>query len=785
MKRFIPLLFLLLAAVLLAVLPLNPPAIEMPVITAEADNQAKYLRQLELGYLYENRGEFELARSAFEQAALAEQEEIAIAARNGVRRSLAYQQNILLELQARLRAIGRSLVEILLPLLLFLAMLYGLFSLIYRPLTRPGYIILPFEDYTPSKVGTGLPSLLHFFIREATHAHMQKQSQLLGLATLEFPLVSTLGETQDNLADAFASIDSIRLAGIDLPFGKLISALRQRLSLRQYTLSGALHHHGKGVRLYAEIRESYTQKVIHTWQLYSRKGETPQQTEALVKELAYRFLHQVISSSQDSTHSVVIESQNWRSLRYFTQGLLLLQSDPTPGMTENLEEARSLFSQAVEVDPGFTTAQYALGIAWTRLGQFSQARSAFQEVIERGERFMIEATYNMGLAYYYEFRPWAYEKAGECFRDVLSKLETKGVLGISQTSGEAQRLLEALSYAGLANIAAQYIGEDLENRPATKNVDPQAETRPVSNHELMQGVQENYRAVQKILNQMDNGLQPRIVQALLENALGIANYYAGQAQTARNHLKTATRYYPENPVAYGYIALTLLEDKISGPAHEWLERALEWNPAPQYVEYLYYKFGRYYQRLGDLRRASECYFKAPNLHRAINHAGEVLVELEEPEDAVEMFRKATQANSKVATYWMNLASSLVLAYSDNTDRLNEAVVAASRATQLNPSDWQAQDILGQAYLGQGVLDRAHRAFQDSITLNDKLVQNRFHLAIVLFKRGSLVRAIQEIDGAFATPDLSPIWRQRAAALKQQLISQSTDSSLQESEPEST
>ncbi|UCH61125.1 MAG: tetratricopeptide repeat protein [Anaerolineales bacterium] len=775
MKRFIPLLILLLAAILLAVLPLGPPSPQLPEIEAKDGSQIAYLRQLELGLQFEMRGKYELAQSAYEQAALAEQEEIAKAALNGIRRSLTYQRNTVLGLQAQLRLIAKSLLENLLPLLLVLALVYGFWQVLSRPLTRPGYLILPFEDHTTGKLGAGLPSLLNFFIREATFAHVQKQSQLLGLATLEFPLVSTLSDTQDTLAEAFTSIESLNLGGIDLPFGKLIAAIRQRLNLRQFTLTGALHQHGDTIRLYAELRETATQIILQSWQLYSQRGEIPEQTEAVVEELAYRFLHQVISASQEPSQKVTIESQSWRSLRYFTQGLLLLQRDPTPGLIEDLNKARTLFSQAVEVDPGFTTAEYALGITCTRLGLFSQARSAFQEVIERDEQFVTEATYNMGLAYYYEFRPWAYERASECFQDVLSRLFVTGKASESQKVDQAHMLLEALSYAGLANIAAQYIGEELENRPATTDEPPNGESRPMSNQELMHSVQLNYQAAQQIIQTLNQGPQTRIVRALLENALGIANYYAGQPQKARNHLKAATRYYPENPVAYGYIALSLLDDKISGAAHEWLERALEWNPAPQYQEYLYYKFGRYYQRNGELRKANESYFKAPNLHRAVNYAGEVLLELEDPEDAVEMFRKATQANSKVGNYWMNLAGGLLHAYPEEEEAINEAVVAATRATQLNSNDWQAQDMLGQAYLANGVLDRALRAFQDSINLNDKIVQNRFHLAFVHHKRGSPARAIQEIDIAFATPDPNPTWRQRAAALKQQLVSQGTDS----------
>ena len=128
---------------------------------------------------------------------------------------------------------------------------------------------------------------------------------------------------------------------------------------------------------------------------------------------------------------------------------------------------------------------------------------------------------------------------------------------------------------------------------------------------------------------------------------------------------------------------------------------------------------------------------------------------------------------------MNLAGGLILAYPEDGDRLNEAVAATTRAAQLNPKDWQAQDLLGQAYLAQGMLDRAQKAFQDSIALNGGVVQSRYHLALVHFQRGSLSKANQEIEGAFATSDPNPAWRQRAAALKQQLLSQKPETTPQE------
>ncbi|HLA99253.1 MAG TPA: hypothetical protein VJL34_12420, partial [Anaerolineales bacterium] len=122
LKRFFPLIVLLLAAILLAVLPLASQPPELPEDFNIPEDQTEYQRQLELGLLLENQGEFEKARAAYEKAALAEQGEIAALARNGLRRIQADRQNLLLLTQARLREIGRGLVENLLPLLLVVAL---------------------------------------------------------------------------------------------------------------------------------------------------------------------------------------------------------------------------------------------------------------------------------------------------------------------------------------------------------------------------------------------------------------------------------------------------------------------------------------------------------------------------------------------------------------------------------------------------------------------------------------------------------------------------------------
>jgi len=251
----------------------------------------------------------------------------------------------------------------------------------------------------------------------------------------------------------------------------------------------------------------------------------------------------------------------------------------------HLEQAQELFKQVVTIDPGFLMAQYVLGITLTRMGLYDKARAQFDEIIEANRQLVIEATYNLGLTFYHEFRPWAYDKATSCYQSVITATEK------STATNPDQQLLQALAYAGVANTAAQMIGEEsvLEKRPKES---------------LMAEVERNCQNAAKLIEPRNLDHQTRFVRALIHNARGIAAYYGDYYRDAKAQLKSALRFQPENLVAYGYLALASLKENNESQALEWFDRTVEWNPATRYIEYFYYKFGRYYHLKEDWSQVS-------------------------------------------------------------------------------------------------------------------------------------------------------------------------------------
>ena len=431
----------------------------------------------------------------------------------------------------------------------------------------------------------------------------------------------------------------------------------------------------------------------------------------------------------------------------FTQGLQLLQTDIQTDIQEHLEQAQALFKNVATIDPGFLMAQYALGITLTRMGEYDKARAQFDEIIEANRNLVIEATYNLGLTFYHEFRPWAYDNAISCYQKVIAATEN------CAEDHPDQQLLRALAYAGIANAAAQMIGEEsvFEQR---------------SKENLLDEVEKNCNAAAELIENRSLDHQTRFVQALIHNARGIAAYYADNYRDAKAQLKDTLRFQPENLVAYGYLALSSLKENNELQALELFDRTLEWNPAPRYIEYFYYKFGRYFHMNEDWSRAIDYYSQAPNHIFAINYLGEVYAKTGDFTNAIAMFRKAAQLNGKIPEFWLNLA--YYITKMDAASLLPEALEAANRAVSLQ-NYWRSRDILGWVYFFMGNFPEAERQLYNSIKLDNQIVQNRYHLARVFWKQENQNKALEIIAKAFATQDKSGKWRKRTAALRKEIL----------------
>jgi tetratricopeptide (TPR) repeat protein len=257
------------------------------------------------------------------------------------------------------------------------------------------------------------------------------------------------------------------------------------------------------------------------------------------------------------------------------------------------------------------------------------------------------------------------------------------------------------------------------------------------------------------------------VLALSENALGITAYYANQIEAARKHLRKSIGIYPDNALGYGYLALLCLKTDDELQALRWLEESLAWGIRQPHIDYLYYQFGQYHHKNGNLAKAQEYYRKATESAVSWNALGELFAEQESKREAIECFQKAVKLNSRTMRFWANLADQIALTFNDEAS-LQEAYTAADRALNLE-NNWYTRNIRGVVLFKQGKFEKAEKDILESIKKSPRLL-NHYHLALLNEKRGNTKRALELLEIALSLKNNRDevSWVQQAAKLRTEL-----------------
>lgn len=730
-------LLLALAVLVFAIWPLDPAAPSTSPVVNVTAGQEPFARQLEIGLLYEHSGLLDGAQTAYEEAATSEQVEIVAAAQAGLERVLLRQRNPWLSMQGGLRTFLAWLAQNLLRLIVVGAAVWLIWLLTTRHPRRPGYLLLPFEDFTGEGLGQGLHALVNLILQEARRVHVEGQSDLLSSSErLELPLFGALSAGPEALGEASAALDSFSVGGIDLPLGQLLTAAQKWGSTREHVITGSLHHHGETIRLSAKVRRVAAAEALHTWELSAPTGERPAgQAAALAEELAFRILFALCPG---------LEAHTWRSLQLFTAALRESRRYGEEVMDRSpLTKAAGLLSQALVLDPGYTSARYLLGIVSSNLGRYPEARDAFREVIESGDRLNLEATYNLGLAFYHEFQDWANDQAIAQFTRVQEALS-------EEKRDERSKHLLALAHCGLAGAHAQRIEGSGEGT---------SDALPL--------VERHCRQAMTLASDREE------IQAAVHNALGIAYLKAGQPEQAVGELKAAIRAHPGYAVPYVYLAEAYANTQPE-EAIRWLEQAVKWHSGYEYAQF---QLGKAYQRRGETEAAKRAYANAPTIPDARNSLGEILAQEGDHEDALTQFRQVVELNSRHARGWRNLAWWTVEAGKQDEASLQEATGCARRTLELDRGsryEWLAHDVLGWVLFHRGRFDEAEQELRLSISAGagEKQIQNRHHLACLYRQRGDLEEARQTLAEALQLEEPG-YWRDLAVALMKELGSASS------------
>ncbi len=236
------------------------------------------------------------------------------------------------------------------------------------------------------------------------------------------------------------------------------------------------------------------------------------------------------------------------------------------------------------------------------------------------------------------------------------------------------------------------------------------------------------------LQRVSSGADPAHAAALL----GQAYVRVAAWSLARRSLAQAVAAEPEYVEARAYLghALDYLGDPVEAERH--LQRAVQLAPTTTLPRFL---LGLYYQRRGRPREAAFQFRQALKLDAgdAALYAGLGQAQLagQNYVDAEVAFRAAVELAPDDAGFQLLLARFYV-------DRLIKVrtfgLLAAREATRLDPANAEAFDVLGWAYYLVGYLDEAGRTLARAAALDPDLASARYHLGVVLRRRGQFVEA---------------------------------------------
>jgi tetratricopeptide (TPR) repeat protein len=735
MKRFAS-VALLISLALVLVLILWPSGFGVPKTLAPnlPPDQDERALHLELGMIYERSRQLEKAQGEYEQAISLQQDEITLAAIDGLKRVLARQQSQWLKLQASARAFLIWIAENGLKLLIVIGAAWLVWRAVSYAPRRPGYLLLPLQDHTGSEMGEALTNAIHTTLQSVRLTHLSAESGVFALSeNLSIPSFGTLEDNSAATAELLAAIDSCKVGTIDLPLGQLASAMQRWIHMQKYTLGGNIYQFGSLLWLEFEMQDTKTGTIERLWEtkeLLPDEADVAERTLALSQHLSYKIVYDLCPQ---------LEASSWHSMQLFTEALKEIQTYQAEQTNLNiLQGAASKLENVVRLDPGYLLAKYNLAIAYTNLGQYRQAVNWLKEVKEANGDFKLEATYNLGLAYYHHFQDWAYEKAIEQFQEVLDQV------GGKTADGQYTPLI-ALTHCGLASVYAQQL----------------ARVRP-----------ESQEFLEKVKKHCDQAVAiaggDREVRAVAHVALGIAYLKDGASEEAIREFGAAIRLKPSYPITYVYLSDSHLEQGNRDEAVRWLQQAVRFSPR---YEYAHYKLGRVYGMQGKTDLAIAAYRQAPHIADAQNELGKLLAGRQQYDEALTAFRSATDLNSRHAEAFSNLAWYTVEAARRDDTSLQEATEAARRALQLEQGteyEWRSHDVLGWVQYHCGSWEDAERELRISIEKNPAEPQSRFHLALLYRARGEVDKARETIINLFRETKKKGLWRDRAEELMREL-----------------
>jgi tetratricopeptide (TPR) repeat protein len=224
------------------------------------------------------------------------------------------------------------------------------------------------------------------------------------------------------------------------------------------------------------------------------------------------------------------DSSNWRATARFVEGMKLLRNFQRARDWGKLDTAAHKFAEAIKIDPGYKAARFYLGVSKELIGRHDEATEQFEQLRVQTEHPDVELLYNLGLAYFHQYHPAAYNSALQYLKKVIELAGEPSAAGAAtEESANEQRRRTTIRLLAQAILAQ--VHSHLTIPP--KGVSPEEAKEHF--REALQIATSSLEEFKRSKDRLDQDLVTDIGWGLY-NAIGHTYLYAGHKEGNQEHL---------------------------------------------------------------------------------------------------------------------------------------------------------------------------------------------------------------------------------------------------------
>jgi len=374
---------------------------------------------------------------------------------------------------------------------------------------------------------------------------------------------------------------------------------------------------------------------------------------------------------------------------------------------------------------------------YLQVRELTKCRRLLRDIVASSSNYKLAATYNLGIAFFQEFKDWAYEQAIHYFEQLIDNDEVSNLA----------RQFTLLGHCGLASVYAQIF------RRVHSDQD-----------KYFEKFMEHYQLAIQDVELLPPG-EANLVRATVLTAKGTVLYHQDRISEALESLHEAIYWQGNYVMPYIYLSDISLQGNQYEEAEAYMDQALKYNPTSSY---LHYKLGQIYEACEKPDLSEIAYSKAPDISNAQNRFGWLMFQRGRYQEAAKAFKQAITLNSQHADATVNLASCYLWLENVTKEEVNEAINLAQKSLSLKGGNqWYKHLIIGRLYHNQNQLDKALEQFERAVELNSICAQCHYYLAILLNELGDFEDAKRQLIEFFKLPNRDQ-WEKEAQALMQVL-----------------